>query len=92
MAIRILNEISIDLDGETPALTLWLVAYGEMQDGDQDRWEMFITALEHFCGRQGWQLERGDDPYREKSLAIFAQGFSSPDSDLGDWEPDEEDV
>ena len=86
MAITILNELSIDLDGESPGLTLWLVSYEKPLPGDHDRWEKFVAALGHFCARHGWQLEHGDDPYREKSLAIFAEGFSRPDDDLIGWD------
>lgn len=86
--IRILNELHVDFDGVTPGLTLWLVAYGEAEATELSRRQAFVRALAQFCGLQGWELEIGDDPYREQSLEVFAQGFASPDSGLKGWDPE----
>ncbi len=101
--ITIHNEVSIELgDPQEQTLTLWLVSYGSPRDtGKQpDYWPMFVEALSHFCARRGWLLETGDDPYRDKSLAVFAEGFSWPpeqsdELDEGQYlpygEPDDDD-
>jgi len=84
--ITIHNEVTIELgDVHEQTLTLWLVTYGTPQDINErpDYWPMFVEALSHFCARKGWLMETGEDPYREKSLSVFAEGFS--------WPPDEED-
>ncbi len=67
--IRIMNEVTIYMsDADEQPLALWLVAYGPPQDmGEQhDDWPIFVEALSDFCARQGWLMETGDDPYREK--------------------------
>lgn len=81
MTIHIVNEVTIDMgaeDGES--LSLWLVHYGRIPKQQQDRWNLFLQKLARCCGEQGWLLEVGDDPYQEKSLAVFAGGFGTPDS------------
>jgi len=78
--ITIHNEVTIDVGTmDDHPITLWLVSYGS-QPGSQtvDYWPQVVEALRSFCARQGWLLECGDDPYSERSLAIFAGGFGWP--------------
>lgn len=89
--ISILNEVTIDLGTmDEQSITLWLVSYGPRPAQDTpDYWPMVVEALRSFCARQGWLLETGDDPYREKSLAVFAGGFGwPPRGDEDDFEDD----
>ena len=78
--ITIHNEVTIDVGAmDDYPITLWLVSYGPRPDPQTvDYWPLVVDALRHFCARQGWLLECGDDPYQEKSLAIFAEGFAWP--------------
>lgn len=78
--ITIHNEVTIDVGTmDDHPITLWLVSYGPRPDAEEtDYWPLVVEALRSFCARQGWLLETGDDPYREKSLAVFAGGFGWP--------------
>ena len=91
--ITIHNEITIDMD--TPheqTITLWRVSYGAPPEPPEpDDWPMLVEALRSFCARRGWLLETGDDPYQEKSLAVFAGGFSWPLHDNDDSRETDED-
>ncbi len=83
--ITIHNEVTIDVGTmERPPITLWLVSYGSQPKTDEpDYWPKVVEALRSFCANQGWLLECGDDPYHEKSLPLFTQGFF--------WPPDGDD-
>lgn len=78
--INIHQEVTIDVgDPQEQTLTLWLVSYGSpADDRTKDIWPAVVELLRRACAHQGWLLECGDDPYREKSLAVFAEGFSWP--------------
>lgn len=84
--ITIHNEVTIDVGAmDDHPITLWLVSYGPQPDMQtKDYWPLVVEALGSFCARQGWLLECGDDPYRDKSLAIFAEGFAWPPDDVDD--------
>lgn len=90
--ITIHNEVTIDAGypGEE-TVTLWLVSYGgKSEQNVPEHWPILVNALRQFCGLQGWLLEAGDDPYHEKSLALFAEGFSWPQESDNDADDDDE--
>lgn len=78
--INIHQEVTIDVDGSPEhTLTLWLVSYGSpLEDKTRRVWPAVLELLRRACADKGWLLECGGDPYREKSLAIFADGFAWP--------------
>jgi hypothetical protein len=84
--INIHQEVTIDVDGSRDhTLTLWLVSYGSPRDDKtMDMWPAVVELLRRVCAKQGWLLECGGDPYSEKSLALFAEGFAWPDDRLED--------
>lgn len=87
--ISIHQEVTIDLGTmDEQSITLWLVSYGSRsKKAERVYWPMVAEALRSFCARQGWLLECGDDPHREKSLPLFSQGFFwPPDSDGSEFD------
>lgn len=78
--ITIHNEITIDVGAmDDQPITLWLVSYGNKPGSAVRRyWPRILNVLRHALAEEGYLLEAGDDPYHEDSLAVFAQGFSSP--------------
>lgn len=96
--ITIHKEITIDLGtADEACLTFWGVSYGPPPNANRDAdtgadmpdyWPVVLEALRRFCAHQGWLLECGDDPYQERSLALFGEGFfwppEMPEDDAGD--------
>lgn len=81
--ITIHNEVTISLsDPQQQDMTLWLVSYGTPAHAKMlADWHGVIEVLRRYCAQRGWLLETGDDPYQEKSLAVFDGGFSWPPDD-----------
>ncbi|MEZ4614421.1 MAG: hypothetical protein R2867_02750 [Caldilineaceae bacterium] len=86
--LTILDEMAIEMvPCESESLMLWRVQRCGNSRRKQRIWQKFVAQLARFCGQQGWILECGEDAYHTHSLAIFAQGFSSPDSQaIKAWE------
>lgn len=88
MMITILKEVTIEM-GECGERShpFWLVEYDEVNQQVLDDWEQILCLFARCCGKVGWILVQGDDPYRERSLTVQDGSFSSPDTEaIKAWE------
>lgn len=85
--ITIHDELTIEPgDFSGAPITLWLVDYeGRKRAELHPEWPRILAYLKRVCALQGWLLECGDDPYRERSLGNLVPGFGRYRDDDGAW-------